>query len=71
MISLPGMSSKRMSHDQEHRPGDCTPVTGRYEELNVFGTRTGKTVHVEEGEPLPAAPCGYTWRRILPSRGQI
>ena len=64
MISPPGMSSKRMSDDQEHRPGDCTPVTGRYEELNVFGTPTGKIEHVREGERLPHAPQGFSWRQM-------
>jgi hypothetical protein len=40
------------------------PLNGRYEELNVFGTRTGRIEHVREGERLPHGPRGFTWRRI-------
>jgi hypothetical protein len=40
----------RMSDDEEHQPGANAPVTAHYEELNVFGSVTGKTVHVREGE---------------------
>ena len=39
-------------------------MTGHYEELNVFGTPTGKVEHVREGERLPHAPRGFGWRRI-------
>ena len=46
----------------EHKPGDPVPVTGHYEELNVFGSPTGKVHHATEGEPLPDAPRGFTWR---------
>ena len=48
----------------EHAPGDTTPTTGYYELHNVFGSRTGRTEHVTEGEPLLAAPRGHTWRRV-------
>jgi hypothetical protein len=54
----------RMSDDEEHQPGANAPVTAHYEELNVFGSVTGKTVHVREGERLPSAPRSFTWRRI-------
>jgi hypothetical protein len=37
---------------------------GRYELLNVFGTATGEAVSAMEGERLPAAPRGYSWRRV-------
>ena len=53
-----------MSHPNEHDPGDEAPHTGHYEELSVLGARTGRTVHVQEGEPLPAAPRGFKWRRV-------
>ena len=49
---------------EEHQPGTYAPRQGRYEELNVFGSRTGKIEHVREGERLPLAPRGFTWRRI-------
>jgi hypothetical protein len=48
----------------EHRPGDTAPTTGHYEELNVFGARTGALHHVKEGEPLPGAPRGFVWRLV-------
>ncbi len=54
-----------VDHDMEHKPGDTAPMTGAYEQLNVFGTPTGKTVHVREGEPLPAAPRGHSWKIIV------
>jgi hypothetical protein len=41
-----------MSSTHEHKPGDPAPATGHYEELNVFGSHTGKTALVTEGEPL-------------------
>jgi hypothetical protein len=39
-------------------------VTGHYEELNVFGSPTGKVQHVHEGERVPDAPRGFSWRQI-------
>ena len=53
-----------MAERQEHQPGLHAPATGHYEELNVFGTRTGKVEHVHEGEQLPSAPRGFTWRQV-------
>jgi hypothetical protein len=53
-----------MPDDQKLRRGDQAPDTGRYEALNIFGARTGRMVHAEDGEALPAAPHGFTWRRI-------
>ena len=53
-----------MPERQEHQPGTHAPVTGPYEELNVFGTPTGKVEHVREGERLPHAPRGFSWREI-------
>jgi hypothetical protein len=52
-----------MSGREEHQPGDEAPHTGHYEELNVFGTPTGAVIHRHEGEMLPSAPRGFTWRR--------
>jgi len=52
-----------MPHEEEHQPGDLAPATGHYEELNIFGTRTGKVAHVIEGDALPQAPRGFAWRR--------
>jgi hypothetical protein len=54
-----------MTSTDEHKPGDPAPATGHYEELNVFGSHTGQVVHGTEGEPLPGAPRGFTWRRAM------
>jgi len=35
-----------MPERQEHQPGTDAPVKGLYEELNVFGSPTGKVEHV-------------------------
>jgi hypothetical protein len=48
----------------EHRPGEPAPATGHYEEVNVFGTHTGRAHHAQQGEPLPGAPRGFCWRRV-------
>jgi hypothetical protein len=45
-------------------PGAPAPVTGTYEEHNVFGTPTGNRIHVNNGDPLPPAPRSFTWRRV-------
>jgi hypothetical protein len=45
-------------------PADAAPVSGRYELLNIFGTATGEALSAGEGERLPAAPLGYSWRLI-------
>jgi hypothetical protein len=38
------------------------PLTGHYEELNVFGTPTGTIIPVRAGEHLPGQPRGFTWQ---------
>ncbi len=48
----------------DYRPGEKAPTAGRYEELNVFGSRTGKTFLATEGAELPRAPRGFTWRPL-------
>jgi hypothetical protein len=32
--------------------------------LNCRGTPTGRVEHVREGERLPRAPRGFSWRQI-------
>jgi hypothetical protein len=49
--------------DNEHLPGERVSETACYDELNVFGTPTGNTTHVKQGERLPHGPVGFTWRR--------
>lgn len=48
----------------EYIPGESAEVSGTYELLNFAGTPTGQTVAVEEGQALPPAPLGWTWRLI-------
>jgi len=54
-----------MADRKEHQPGTRAPITGHFEELNIFGSPTGKVVHVQEGERLPHAPQGFSWRHII------
>jgi hypothetical protein len=57
-----------MSQELDHlKPGAPAPATGTYEEHNVFGTRTGNRVDVNEGDPMPPAARGFTWRRVQSS----
>ena len=51
-----------MPRPVEHRPGEPASHSGPYELLNVFGAPTGVVTHAEEGERLPVAPRGFTWR---------
>jgi hypothetical protein len=44
------------------RPGAPAVYEGLYQELNSFGTPTGRTVRAPQGLQLPAAPHGFTWR---------
>ena len=48
----------------EYPPGMQAPSTGTYEQRNVLGTPTGVRITVSQGEVLPAAPRGFTWRRV-------
>jgi hypothetical protein len=49
------------------QPGDPAPATGAYEELNIFGSRTGRVHVTQEGEALPPAPRSFTWRPVAPA----
>jgi hypothetical protein len=44
------------------RPGAPALYEGLYQELNSFGTPTGRTVRAPQGQQLPAAPHGFTWQ---------
>jgi hypothetical protein len=50
--------------DSERQSGACAPVAAHYEELNIFGARTGRVHVAQRGEPLPRTPLGFTWRPI-------
>ena len=49
---------------REYPPGMRAPSAGIYEQRNVLGSPTGVRVTVAEGEELPAAPRGFTWRVV-------
>jgi hypothetical protein len=51
----------------ENRPGEPAFRAGCYVELNVFGSPTGNATQVQEGEELPGAPRGFTWRFVVPA----
>ncbi len=53
-----------VSRPSEHDPADDASESGRYELLNIFGTPTGEALSACAGEPLPAAPRGYSWRLV-------
>ncbi len=46
------------------QPGDRAPTSGSYQELNVFGSPTGRVALVAKGNELPIAPRGFTWRPL-------
>jgi hypothetical protein len=48
----------------EHQPGEPAPCSGAYEELNVFGTATGRVAVVAKDEALPSAARGFSWRPL-------
>lgn len=48
----------------EHLPGEAARHPGRYDEVNVFGAYTGRTIEAERGERLPVLPRGFTWRHV-------
>jgi hypothetical protein len=53
-----------MADRNEHQPGAHAPITGHFEELNIFGSPTGRVEPAQEGERLPPAPLGFSWRLI-------
>jgi hypothetical protein len=53
-----------MSQELDLKPGAPAPATGTYEKRNVFGTPTGNRINVNNGDPMPPAPRGFTWRCV-------
>jgi hypothetical protein len=51
-----------MVTNTEHQPGDSAPETGTYRLLDVLGGETKTHAHIGQGQPLPVAPRGQTWR---------
>ena len=50
----------------EYPPGARAPLSGVYELRNVLGSPTGERTAVARGDPLPAAPRGFTWQLLEP-----
>ena len=50
-----------MAKVQEHCPGEAAPAPGVDHEVIIFGTRTGRSVRVNHGAPLPRALQGLGW----------
>ena len=48
----------------DYQPGEPAPCSGVYEELNVFGSPTGRVAVVAKDEEFPAAGRGFTWRPL-------
>lgn len=51
-------------HASDHEPGEPTPRTGDYEQLNQLGAPTNWSIYARKGEPLPHLPLGYKWRYV-------
>src|ERR1700733_10770126 len=49
---------------EEHQPGEHADAFREYEELNVFGTPTGRVVLAAKDEDFPDAPRGFSWRLL-------
>lgn len=47
--------------EEERQPGDPAPETGEYHLINVLGSHTGRSVALQQGQPLPPAPRGFWW----------
>jgi hypothetical protein len=39
-------------------------MSGIHEQRTVLGSSTGERITVARGDPLPAAPRGFTWRLL-------
>ncbi|HTI82057.1 MAG TPA: hypothetical protein VL614_16525 [Acetobacteraceae bacterium] len=48
----------------EYPPGARAPISGVYELRNVLGSPTGVRTTIACGDPLPAAPRGFTWQLL-------
>ena len=48
----------------DYPPGSTVPETGAYQQIDVFGMLTGISEWLREGERLPLAPIGYSWRKV-------
>ena len=51
-------------NETEYAPGDPAPFSGIYELLNVLGFPSKTRIPRRQGERLPRAPLGWTWRFV-------
>lgn len=51
-------------NETEYAPGDPAPFSGIYELLNVLGLPSKTRIPRRQGERLPPAPLGWTWRFV-------
>jgi hypothetical protein len=51
------------SEKVEFQAGEPAPDSGEYIELNVFGTQSAPARWFARGQPFPAQPVGYSWKR--------
>ena len=60
-------TANRLARERPRTPhlsaGALAPATAVYLEHNVVGIPTGRRVDMNQGEPMPHAPRGFTWRR--------
>jgi hypothetical protein len=47
-----------------HPAGHPAPISGLYEQINIFGSTTGIRIRVSWGNPLPATPIGHGWKVV-------
>jgi hypothetical protein len=62
--------NSRMTIQTHVEPGGEAPATGVYQELNVFGTLTGRWKSVRAGDRLPRAPIMFSWRLVWQNRAE-
>jgi hypothetical protein len=53
-----------MTHNNDYEPGTPAPLTGRYQRLTIAGVPAGMAIHLQQGDPLPELPRGFTWRFV-------
>ena len=51
-------------NETEYAPGDPAPFSGIYELLNVLGFPSKTRIPRRQGEQLPPAPLGWSWRFV-------
>jgi hypothetical protein len=47
-----------------YQPSKPAPMAGEYQELNALGAPTGRMALMAQGDQLPPAPRGFSWRPL-------